>query len=585
MTTNMPGAIDAFTRPLATQDQSSPAAFTVADNLMDGLEATENVVVGPAVYNVKGNHGGAGAVGDGVAIDTAAINRAIAAVPASGGTVYFPAGTYLVDAATLTLKSNVLWAGAGMYSTTIKLKDAGNGRIISQVTGTLSNITIMDMGFDGNMVNQTDGASRDDRAGLFVARVSKFSLIRVRVANCRSGASVRAYGCDDILYFGCDFENNGLRATLGVAYTRTTAGGTMTVDSTAGFASAGKLYLGPNRMTYTGKTATTFTGVNLELSVGGLVTFAIGSWVFPCTNDANNNNMICDATFTGTSKRYRAVANRYFGNTDTGTAMDGVVNGAVVGNHYEQNLLAVGIGFSNAEFTLAADSTEDVVVSGNTMVGLNQSSIECQGVKAGAFANVGDGGNNRGIVVFGNVCRHLDRAFWLEDMDDSTVAFNTVRNLVGPNRQGILLAVSPSDLNNLTLHNNLLKDMGTGVVFSSGTFMEIMIEDNEFMTDVTTKISGTIPATARIRNNMGYNPLGASAATFPGTGTDVPYTAGHTPEVVYIRGGTVTAIKKGGLTLASATSTTDPVVVYLEPGEQFTISSSVAPTTFVRDRR
>ncbi len=36
-----------------------------------------------------------GAVGDGVANDTTAIRAAIAAVPASGGTVFFPAGTYL----------------------------------------------------------------------------------------------------------------------------------------------------------------------------------------------------------------------------------------------------------------------------------------------------------------------------------------------------------------------------------------------------------------------------------------------------------------------------------------------------------
>ena len=47
-----------------------------------------------------------GARGDGVKIDTPAVNRAIeAAAKAGGGTVYFPAGTYACH--TIRLKSNV----------------------------------------------------------------------------------------------------------------------------------------------------------------------------------------------------------------------------------------------------------------------------------------------------------------------------------------------------------------------------------------------------------------------------------------------------------------------------------------------
>src|SRR5687768_8447630 len=47
-----------------------------------------------------------GAKGDGKTLDTAAINRAIEATAASGGgTVYFPAGTYL--SFSIRLKSNI----------------------------------------------------------------------------------------------------------------------------------------------------------------------------------------------------------------------------------------------------------------------------------------------------------------------------------------------------------------------------------------------------------------------------------------------------------------------------------------------
>src|SRR5213596_2258510 len=56
----------------------------------------------PPAYDVRAS----GAVGDGKALDTPAINKAIdAANAAGGGTVYFPAGTYLCYS--IHLKSNV----------------------------------------------------------------------------------------------------------------------------------------------------------------------------------------------------------------------------------------------------------------------------------------------------------------------------------------------------------------------------------------------------------------------------------------------------------------------------------------------
>jgi len=56
----------------------------------------------PAFFNIKTY----GAQGDGAALDTAAVNKAIdAASAAGGGTVYFPPGTYV--AGSIHLKSNV----------------------------------------------------------------------------------------------------------------------------------------------------------------------------------------------------------------------------------------------------------------------------------------------------------------------------------------------------------------------------------------------------------------------------------------------------------------------------------------------
>jgi len=75
-----------------------------------------------------------GAVGNGIADDTGAINSAIAALPATGGIVYFPPGIYLVTAQIPILQSSVRIMGAGIgvsviqdASTTADTLSFGNG--------------------------------------------------------------------------------------------------------------------------------------------------------------------------------------------------------------------------------------------------------------------------------------------------------------------------------------------------------------------------------------------------------------------------------------------------------------------------
>jgi hypothetical protein len=65
-----------------------------------------------------------GAVGNGVTDDTAAIQAAVTAIAATGGTIYFPVGTYKI--------TDVITVNTGVYTTGILLKGAGNKSIISQ---------------------------------------------------------------------------------------------------------------------------------------------------------------------------------------------------------------------------------------------------------------------------------------------------------------------------------------------------------------------------------------------------------------------------------------------------------------------
>lgn len=85
-----------------------------------------------------------GAVGDGVADDTAALAAAIAAVPADGGTVRLPAGTYVTSAA-LELPSNIVLQGEGQNATIL----APNGDFHCLYATGKRCITIRDLKIDG----------------------------------------------------------------------------------------------------------------------------------------------------------------------------------------------------------------------------------------------------------------------------------------------------------------------------------------------------------------------------------------------------------------------------------------------------
>ena len=69
-----------------------------------------------------------------------------------------------------------------------------------------------------------------------------------------------------------------------------------------------------------------------------------------------------------------------------------------------------------------------------------------------------------------------------------------------------------------------------------------------------------------------FNPAGVSAITVGGS--PFTYTAGGTPEAVYLTAGTVSLIVKNGVTLFTAT----PATVYLAPGESIVVTYSLAPT-------
>lgn len=176
-----------------------------------------------------------GAAGDGVTDDVLAFRAASEAAGLNAGdTVYVPAGTYIVSAAVhptttsvaaaIVLRDNVILKGAGIRTSTIKLKaafsePAGMGaswqlHIISTRIPFASSlpanqgITVEDLTIDGNGANQTLIPPNSNGSGaiaLFIGATKGAWINRVQVKNLFGNASS---GSGETFAFDCNTSAN-----------------------------------------------------------------------------------------------------------------------------------------------------------------------------------------------------------------------------------------------------------------------------------------------------------------------------------------------------------------------------------------
>ena len=128
-----------------------------------------------------------GAKGNGLADDSPAFDRAIEALPASGGTVLVPAGTYLlkprflspVRPLSLIEKSNIAIVGQGMDSTILKMVNGSYpGSTFMIVIMKSSGIQIKDLTFDMNRDGSWYGDEQSHIARVESSQDVRFSNVR-----------------------------------------------------------------------------------------------------------------------------------------------------------------------------------------------------------------------------------------------------------------------------------------------------------------------------------------------------------------------------------------------------------------------
>jgi hypothetical protein len=115
---------------------------------------------------------------------------------------------------------------------------------------------------------------------------------------------------------------------------------------------------------------------------------------------------------------------------------------------------------------------------------------------------------------------------------------------------------------------NVFQDMDTGLILGAGSTLA-NVSGNVFLGNTTEITNG---GTNVIRDNPGYNPVGASALS-PGASTWT-YTAGSSPETIYIGSDTsiTNLVQTGGAILPIATAAGAVVSVELGPNEAVQIA-------------
>ena len=166
-----------------------------------------------------------GAVGDGVADDTAALQAAIDA--SVGGRLRIPAGRYRLTAS-LLLPSNVIVEGDGDQATVlVGTWTAANGAGSkgwtyvrnAKTDGTAENITVRDIGIEG----AGDGTASGAPVGGVVTGLLFRRVKGVRVYNCRAyrvpGISIAYQGCQRVRIIGNEVHQGGRDGITGFWYT------------------------------------------------------------------------------------------------------------------------------------------------------------------------------------------------------------------------------------------------------------------------------------------------------------------------------------------------------------------------------
>jgi hypothetical protein len=300
-----------------------------------------------------------------------------------------------------------------------------------------------------------------------------------------------------------------------------------------------------------------------------------------CTsNGALIDTAVSNLRFTNLSLIGNGARGIYFISTPTGIKF---VNSFASGNTLSAFELteAVGVSWLGGRIigTGAGGASKGIFLDGV------QGPVRIEGVEISDFDDYGIHAKsvNRTAIVGNHIHDNGDVGVYFDN--SSTASYNLFagnhvynNGLIGAKtyRLGVRLAgngMSYSDfINNVFFDTQGTKTQRYAFALD-GTRSNIVIRGNDVRNQLTGAITFTTTnSTEVVKDNIGFQPQGPASITVGAS--PYTYTAGNTPEMVYIYGGTVSDVSKSSSTIGTATG----LSVRLEPNEAVTVTYSAAPT-------
>lgn len=415
-----------------------------------GTGRWERIVTGPRCPDWYG------AVGDGAADDTTAVQAALD----GGADVRLTSGrTYLVTA--LTLNAGQILSGRGA---TFKQKASTTGDL---VTASAADITIRDVVIDGNKANQTN-----DNFGVRSVSATRLSLLNCYIKDCKAG-SVKATSATDLQIEGCRFENGGDL--------------TSTSRNEVGIASSQDVRVIGNRFNGSATTGGDNVGLLIDTSGGEAV---VQGNVFENYESESIQVVRYDAGAEDTSasriKRVSIVGNYINGTTEksivgihvgencqevvvSGNVIYDCVDGVKVGQWVRNVAVADNVcSLGTTGITVLGASYGQVAVTGNVCTDNSGNGIILSGAAADPI---------EGIVVSSNVCANNNTGGTASiggikidaDIQHGVIANNVCTDTQAVKTQGYGLVVGAKTFTNLTLIGNVLTGNATASALVSAS--------------------------------------------------------------------------------------------------------------------
>jgi len=367
-----------------------------------------------------------GAVGDGTTDDTTAVQ---AAVNSGANSVFFPDGTYLINA--VALPSNIHLFGdatiKGKLGTSVPGGDLFSKKLFT--ASSKSNLIFDGLNFDGGIVG--------DIASTEFAATDPDSLESL----------LELTSCTDIIIKGCDFNNfSGQGTATGTRNQKAKKGVVYIVAAT-------------NLQIYECK-------LGNNIFIEGFIILDSSDIVVRNNysfQDDDNRRISTPVAITGASTQNVLIADNIFiGHGGSGVNLWGSNSFKIMNNTFK----ARGIDFSNEGGYSVSSNPRNIMICNNTVDFTGMSSYTSTSVQYGILVQGDTVYAAKGVLVSGNHITSLKYPLTIDRCVDARVEANRVINPWGTSA-GAGLGISSTDNTFVQIENNFINGEGT-TEFGSG---------------------------------------------------------------------------------------------------------------------